>query len=83
MTIEKLRKDYEAAEAARVKLDAEYEEKRVALKDKYVDRLSEAGQKAADAQKALCDAEAAAALVGRPDAEAVAKTLGLTLPAED
>jgi hypothetical protein len=48
--------------------------------DKFRDRQREANDEAADAQKALADAEAAAALVGRPDAETVAANLGLTLP---
>jgi hypothetical protein len=48
--------------------------------DKYRDKMRDANQRLADAQKALCDAEAAAALVGRDDAETVAANLGLTLP---
>lgn len=78
--IEKLRKDYEGAEKALYALDAEYTEKREALRDKYRPRLDKLGATAAEAQKALCDAEAAAALVGRDDAEVVAANLGLTLP---
>jgi hypothetical protein len=78
--IEKLRADYERAEAKAHSLQAEKDEAAQKLIDKYRDRQRDANQKAAEAQKALCDAEAAAALVGRPDAETVAANLGLTLP---
>jgi hypothetical protein len=78
--IEKLRADYERrgqrALAAGDKDEADAE----GPIDRYFDRQRDANQKAAEAQKALCDAEAAAALVGRPDAETVAANLGLTLP---
>jgi hypothetical protein len=78
--IEKLRADYERAEAKAHSLQAQKDEAAQKLIDKYRDRQRDANQKAAEAQKALCDAEAAAALVGRPDAETVAANLGLTLP---
>jgi hypothetical protein len=78
--IDKLRAEYERAEAHAHSLQAEKDEAAQKLIDKYRDRQRDANQKAAEAQKALCDAEAAAALVGRPDAETVAANLGLTLP---
>jgi hypothetical protein len=43
--------------------------------------LQAARENAAAAQKAWCDAAAAEALVGRPDAQEVADRLGLQLPA--
>jgi hypothetical protein len=78
--IDKLRAEYERAEAHAHSLQAQKDEAAQKLIDKYRDRQRDANQKAAEAQKALCDAEAAAALVGRPDAETVAANLGLTLP---
>jgi cell fate (sporulation/competence/biofilm development) regulator YmcA (YheA/YmcA/DUF963 family) len=64
--IEKLRAEYERVEAKAHALQAEKDEAAQKLIDKYRDRQRDANQKAAEAQKALCDAEAAAALVGRP-----------------
>ena len=82
--LDKLREEYEAADAAAVKLSAEHHEKTQKavrdLKDRYHDRIWEANRKAAAAQKAYLDAEAAAALVGRDDARETADRLGLTLP---
>lgn len=78
--IEKLRAEYEKAEAAAHKLQAEKDEAMQKARDRFFDRQRDANEKAARAQKALCDAEAAAALVGRDDAETVAANLGLTLP---
>lgn len=78
--LDTLRNGYEQAERDFYALDAEYTEKCAALRDEYRPRLNELGQAAADAQKTLCDAEAAAALVGREDAQDVADKLGLTLP---
>lgn len=78
--IEKLRADYEKAEEQAYKLQADKDEAMQKVRDRFFDRQRDANQRAADAQKALCDAEAAAALVGRDDAEIVASNLGLTLP---
>lgn len=78
--IDKLRSDYEAAEAKAQKLMADKDEALEKVRDRYGDRLRKANDDAAAAQKALADAEAAAALVGREDAELVASNLGLTLP---
>lgn len=76
--LDKLQADYEDAEKALYALDAEYQDKRDQLREKYQARLSKLGEKAAAAQKTLCDAEAAAALVGRDDAETVAENLGIS-----
>lgn len=81
--IEKLHGEYEKAERAAHALMAEKDEHLQKVLDRYRDKLQQANQDAADAQKALCDAEAAAALVGRDDAETVAENLGLTLPEDD
>lgn len=78
--IDKLREKSAAAEAKAYKLQAEKDEALQKVRDKYTDRLRDANDEAAAAQKELCDAEAAAALVGRDDAETVASNLGLTLP---
>jgi hypothetical protein len=79
-SIDKLRGDYESAEAKAQKLMAEKDEAMGKVRDKYAEKLAVANDEAAAAQKALCDAEAAAALVGRDDAAVVANNLGLTLP---
>lgn len=78
--IDKLRKNYEDAEAKMFTLQAKKDEAMQDVRDKYMGQLREAIDKAAAAQKELCNAEAAAALVGRDDAAAVAENLGLTLP---
>lgn len=78
--ISKLRSDYETAEAKAQKLMADRDEALAKVRDRFDERLQDANQEAADAQKAWMDAEAASALVGRDDAETVAANLGLTLP---
>jgi hypothetical protein len=78
--IDKLRTEYEQAEAKAHALQADKDEAMQKVLDKYRDKMRAANAKAAEAQKAVCDAEAAAALVGREDAETVAANLGLTLP---
>jgi nucleosome binding factor SPN SPT16 subunit len=60
--IDKLRADYERAEAHAHSLQAQKDEAAQKLIDKYRDRQRDANQKAAEAQKALCDAEAGEAL---------------------
>jgi hypothetical protein len=57
--IDKLRAEYERAEAHAHALQAEKDQAAQKLRDKYRDRQRDANQKAAEAQKALCDAEAA------------------------
>jgi hypothetical protein len=83
-SLDELREAYEAADAKAIALSGEYHEKSQdavrKLKDRYHDRIWKANAEAAEAQKAYNDAQAAAALVGREDAELVAERLGLTLP---
>lgn len=78
--LDKLRSDAEKAEQRAQKLMAEKDEAVQKVRDKYTDRLRDANDEAAAAQKALCDAEAANALLDRPDGPSVAEALGLTLP---
>ena len=78
--IDTLRSDYEQAEARAQALMADKDAAIQRVRDEYGDELRAANDEAAAAQKLLCDAEAAQALVGRDDAETVAANLGLTLP---
>jgi hypothetical protein len=82
--LDQLREEYEAADAAAIKLSGEYHnkvQKAVGdLKERYGAQIAEATQKAAEAQKAYCDAEAAEALKDRPGGAELAEALGLTLP---
>jgi hypothetical protein len=77
MSLDKLRADWEKAEARAHKLTAQ--------KDEIRDKLRAATEDAARAQKTLNDAEAAQALADREDLTddakaATADRLGLTLP---
>lgn len=81
--IEKLRSDFENAEEKAAKIQADRDEALLKVRERFDDRLRKANDAAAAAQKELADAEAAAALVGRDDAEIVASNLGLTLPDQD
>lgn len=83
MSVEKLQADWEKAEAHAVKLSNQYSEAREKARERFQDRVREANQKAADAQKRLNDAKAIEGLKGRDDAEEVAAALGLELPKED
>jgi DNA-nicking Smr family endonuclease len=78
--LEKLRSDWEKAEEKAQKLMADKDEALAKVRDRYTDKLQDANDDAAAKQKLYLDAEAAQALVGRPDAETVASNLGLTLP---
>jgi membrane-bound lytic murein transglycosylase B len=83
--IEKLRGEYEAAEAKALKLQADKDEAMQKVLDRFRDRQREANQDTATAQKALADAEASQALADRDDLSdaeklALAANLGLTLP---
>jgi hypothetical protein len=75
-----LKTAYEQAEAKAQKLMAEKDDAIDKVREKYASKLQQANQYAADAQKAWNDAVAAEALLDRPDGEAVADALGLTLP---
>jgi hypothetical protein len=74
-----LKKQFEQAEADAQKLMAEKDAAVDKARSKYADRLRKANDKAAEAQKRWLDAEAADALRDRPDGEAVASALGLSL----
>jgi ABC-type transporter Mla subunit MlaD len=70
--LDDLRKQYEEADAAAVKLSGEHQgkldalvDRRQKLKDQYKDRIDQANQEAADAQARLMAYEAAAALLER------------------
>jgi DNA anti-recombination protein RmuC len=78
--LDKLRSDYEKAEQHAQKIMADKDDAVAKVQEKYGDRLRKANDQAAAAQKALMDAEAANALLGRPDGESVAEALGLKLP---
>lgn len=74
-----LKKAWQDAEAAAVALQNEKDDAVDKVRAKYADRQRKAVDKAAKAQKAYLDAEAADALRDRPDGEAVAEALGLKL----
>jgi Skp family chaperone for outer membrane proteins len=57
--IDKLRSEYEQAEAKAHALQADKDEAMQKVLDKYRDKMRDANAKAAEAQKAFCDAEAA------------------------
>lgn len=78
--VDKLRSEYESAEQKAQKIMGDRDDALAKVRDRFDQKLRDANDAAAEAQKALCDAEAAAALVGRDDAEDVANKLGLTLP---
>jgi hypothetical protein len=71
----KLKAAYEKAVEKAGKLTGEYESRRQKalddLRERYRDRINEATADAYEAQKAYLDAEAAQALLDRPDAESV------------
>jgi hypothetical protein len=75
-----LKTQYEQAETDAQKLMAEKDDALEKVRTRYGKRLQDANQKAAQAQKAWSDAVAAEALLDRPNGEALAQTLGLTLP---
>jgi hypothetical protein len=78
--LDKLRADLEKAEQAAYKLQADKDDAVEKARSKYADKLRKANDDAAAAQKALADAEAANALMDRPDGPSVAEALGLKLP---
>jgi hypothetical protein len=71
---------YRTAEAKAQKLMADKDEAIQKVKDRYAQKLQDANVEARDAQKAWADAVAADALLDRPDGQAVAASLGLTIP---
>jgi nitric oxide reductase large subunit len=80
-TLEELQAANLAAETEAVRLQNEKDAAIQQIVDQYEPQLRQAVANAAAAQKAMCDAEAANALIGREDAQAVAASLGLELPA--
>jgi len=72
-TAKQLKAEFEKAE----KTAQEAQAKADAARDEHRDRVQEANQKAADAQKAWLDAEVRESLKDRPDGEALAATLNL------
>ena len=81
--LEQLRQENEQAHADLYALQAKKDEAHAALYAEYREPLREAQQRAADAQKAMCDREAAEALLDRPEGEAIAASLGLELPTDE
>jgi predicted DNA-binding protein (UPF0278 family) len=79
----KLRAEWEKAEADAVALQNKKDAAIDKVRAEYGEKLREAVNDAAAKQKLYLDAEAAAALLGRDDAETVAANLGLTLPDQD
>lgn len=77
--LEDLKTRFEDADAEAARLSNEYDEKRAQLKNEYQDRLRDANQQAADAQKQYADVIAAQALKDDPDGERIAESLGLSL----
>jgi hypothetical protein len=75
----KLRGEWEQAEQKAQQLQAEKDDAIDKLRAKYTQKLRDAVDEAAAAQKRFLDAEAADALRDRPDGKAVADALGLTL----
>ena len=75
-----LEKKYEQAEAAAAKLQAEKDEALEKVYEKYGDRLREANDAAAAAQKEYMDGKIVEKLKDRFDGSLVAGALGLKLP---
>lgn len=78
-TTKELEAKWRAAEADAVRLQNEKDDQIDKVRARYADRQRKAVDKAAKAQKAYLDAQAADALRDRPDGEAVAEALGLEL----
>jgi hypothetical protein len=79
---EDLHAEYVAAEAEALELQRKRDEGIQMLKEQYNAQLVDARARAVAAQKAWCDAAAAAGLAGRLDAVGVARSLGLELADE-
>ena len=74
-TAKSLKAEWEKLEQAAITASNKADENRAADRDK----VQAANQKAADAQKAYLDAEVRESLKDRPDGEAVAASLGISL----
>jgi hypothetical protein len=78
--LDKLEQTWRDLEAKAQRIMADKDEAIAKVRERYADKQRQANQDAADAQKAYLDADAAAALLDRPDGADVAAALGLTLP---
>jgi hypothetical protein len=74
--LDKLEQTWRDLEAKAQKIMAEKDEAIAKVREQYTDQAAQANEDAADAQKAFLDADAAAALLDRPDGEAVAERWG-------
>lgn len=74
-----LKKAFEDAEAKGQKLQAERDEAIQKVRDRFDDKLKAANAEAAEAQKAMLDAEVRESLKDRPDGQAIADSLGIKL----
>jgi hypothetical protein len=74
-----LEKAWRDAEARAVKLQGEKDEALAKVSDRFSGKLADAVDAAAAAQKEFLDAQVIEELKDRPDGEAVARTLGLSL----
>lgn len=81
--LDELKQENEQAHADLYALQAEKDAAVEALYAEWRSKLQDAQVRARDAQKAMCDREAAEALLDRPDGEAVAQSLGLELPTDE
>jgi malate synthase len=78
-TTNDLKQKWQELEADAIRLQNEKDAAIDKIRAEYGDKQRDAVDKAAAAQKAYLDADAADALRDRPDGAAVAETLGLTL----
>lgn len=76
---QKLREEWEQAEAHAIALQNEKDAAIDAVRAKYTDQCRDATNDAAAKQKLYLDADAGDALRDRPDGESVARALGLSL----
>lgn len=83
MSVDELREAWLAAEQRAQAIMAEKDAALQAVRDEYGARLRQANSDASAAQKAMLNAEASAALVGRDDAHLIARNLGLELPEQN
>jgi len=79
MSTHDLQTAYEVLEAKAYKLQADRDDAIAKVREKYNQKIRDANEDTAIAQKAYLDALAADGLRDRPDGQAVAQALGLTL----
>lgn len=72
-------KAYQEAEAKAQQIMAERDEAMAKVRDRFDDRLRKATDKAAEMQKRMLDAQVRESLKDRPDGEALAASLGISL----